>query len=137
MKRIVILSVLAVCLLATNSCSNDDAPNFHFAALKALSAEVPESFDLNERYQISVTYERPDNCTFFEGFDVTSPDTTIREVVVIGSVFTDRACAAQIEEVEVTFDFIVIHDQTYTFRFYEGKDENGDHQFFEIEVPVN
>ena len=137
MKRIVILSVLCACLLAMNSCSNDDAPNFHFAALKALSAAVPESFDLNERYQISVTYERPDNCTFFEGFDVTSPDTTVREVVVIGSVFTDRACTAQIEEVEVTFDFIVIHDQTYTFRFYEGKDENGDHQFFEIEVPVN
>jgi len=119
------------------SCSNDDEPNFHFAALKAINAEVPESFELNERYQITVTYERPDSCTFFEGFDVKSPDTTVREVVVIGSVFTDRACTTAIEEVEVTFDFIVIHDQTYIFRFYEGQDEDGAHQFFEIEVPVN
>ena len=137
MKRFALLFVLAASYLVLGSCSNDDTPNFHFEALKALRAEVPESFELNESYRISVTYERPDNCTFFEGFDVTKPDTTVRDVVVIGSVLTDRECTAQIEEVEVTFDFIVIHDQTYTFRFYEGKDENGEHEFFEIEVPVN
>ena len=137
MKRLVLLFAMVVSCLLVGSCSDDDDANFHFTALKALRAEIPESFELNERYQISVTYERPDNCTFFEGFDVTSPDTTIRDVVVIGSVFTDRECTMQIEEVEVNFDFIVIHDQTYTFRFYEGDDENGEHQFFEIEVPVN
>ncbi|QCX02407.1 hypothetical protein FGM00_17395 [Aggregatimonas sangjinii] len=137
MKRFAILSVLAAFTMVISSCSNDDEPNFHFTALRALSAEVPESFELNERYQITVTFERPDGCTFFEGFDVTSPDTTVRDVVVIGSVFTDRACTTEVEEIEVSFDFVVIHDQTYTFRFYEGQDDEGEHQFFEITVPVN
>lgn len=137
MKRIFIFSVLFSLAFITYSCSNDDEPNFHFAALRAVQAEVPESFELNERYQIKVTYERPDSCTFFEGFDVTRTDTTVRDVTVIGSVFTDRTCTTQLEEVEATFDFIVLFDEPYTFRFWQGKDEAGEHQFFEITVPVN
>ncbi len=137
MKKLALLSMLTVCCLIGNSCNTDDGANFHFAALKTLRAEVPDSFQLNEKYNITVTYERPDGCTFFEGFDVTSGDTTVRNVVVIGTVFSDSTCPPEMEEVEVAFDFVVLYNQTYTFRFWQGKDENGENLFLEIEVPVN
>jgi len=138
MKRIFVRIALFTFAFILFSCNNDDkGTNFHFTALRILQAELPASFELNERYQIKVTYERPNNCTFFEGFDVTSADTTIRDVTVIGSVFDDEDCAEVIEEVEATFDFIVLHNQPYTFRFWQGKNESGEHQFLEVMVPVN
>jgi len=137
MKRFFVVAIFALVAFVSNSCSNDDGANFHFETLNVLSAEVPEFFELNETYQINVTFERFGNCTFFEEFDVRATDTTVRDVVLIGSVFTDRACTTDIVPVEVSFDFVVLHDQPYTFRFFQGTDENGDHQFLEIIVPVN
>jgi len=137
MKRLVLLTLLFSFGLMTNSCSNDDEPNFNFIALKALQAELPESFELNNTYQIKVTYERPDDCSFFERFEVTSSDTTIRNVTAFGFELTDRDCSEIAEEVEASFDFIVLHNQPYTFRFWQGRNETGEHQFFEVIVPVN
>lgn len=137
MKRFFILILLFTFAFVTNSCSNDDEVNFHFVTLNVLSAEVPESFELNETYQIKVTFERNGNCTFFERFDVRAQDTTVRDVVLIGSVFTDGPCTNDIILVEESFNFVVLYDQPYTFRFFQGTDENGDHQFFEVIVPVN
>lgn len=139
MKR----SFLALCALAValafNSCDiDDDSPNFHFVPLQIVSVEMPDSFVLDETYQINVTYTIPDGCTYFEGFDVTKDDLTTREVVAIGSQRTDQeVCTEAIREVEGSFDFIVIHNEPYLFRFYSGDDTNGDPQFIEIEVPVN
>lgn len=137
MKRYFIVTAFFAFALMFISCSNDDEPNFHFTALKAIQADVPDSFELNQTYRISVTYERPDDCTYFDRFQVFSTDTTVRDVAVLGFTFTDRECTEQVEAVEATFDFIVLHNQPYTFRFWQGKDENGEHQFFEVTVPVN
>ncbi len=137
MKRFAILIGIVLLAVGINSCDNDDGVNFHFAALQVVAAEVPESFDLNGQYQITVTYNRPDDCTFFEGFDVVEEATTTRNVVVVGSVITDRECNEKLEEVEATFNFVVLHNQDYLFRFWQGEDENGDAQYLEIEVPIN
>ncbi len=137
MKRLVLMLGLALASLGFNACNNDDGVNFHFEALEVVSAELPESFELNAQYQISVTYNRPDDCTFFEGFDVIQEDATIRNVVVVGSVITDRDCNQTSEEVEATFNFVVLHNEDYLFRFFQGEDENGEPQYLEIEVPIN
>ena len=137
MKKLALFCMLTICCLIVSSCDTDDEANFHFVALKTLRVAIPDSFQLNEKHTITVTYERPDNCTFFEGFEITRDDTTVRNVVAIGTVFRDSACLPEIEEVEVNFDFVVLYDQTYTFRFWQGKDENAENLFFEIEVPVN
>jgi hypothetical protein len=48
-----------------------------------------------------------------------------------------KECQEIVQEVETSFNFIVLYDQTYLFKFYSGDDENGEAQFIEIEVPVN
>ncbi len=137
MKRLAFLyGILFIFLVTTTSCNNDDGVNFHFTALEIIGAELPESFQLNGRYQITVSYNRPDDCTYFEGFDIVQKDLTVRDVVAIGSVITNEVCAESPEVVQATFNFVVLYNETYLFRFWQGEDENGGPKYLEVEVPV-
>lgn len=136
-KRSITL-LLGILLFGLQSCKfEDDNVNFRFVPLQIVSADLPESFTLNETYEIRVTYVRPSGCFFFEGFDITDEATTTRNVVAIGSEFYEEVCTQAIEELEASFNFIVLYDETYLFRFWNGEDENGVDQYIEIEVPVN
>jgi hypothetical protein len=120
------------------SCSLEDSPvNFHFVSLKIVDVELPESFEVYETYQVKVTYVRPHACTFFEGFDITKPDTTVRDVVAVGSELEDDSCAQVAEQIVEYFNFTCYYHDTYTFRFWTGEDEDGNAQFLEYEVPVD
>ena len=138
MKKVVLGCLLCVLFLSFSSCDvSDDEPNFHFTTLSVLEANLPESFQLNQTYDIEVIYLRPDDCTFFEGFDVAIITETQRNVTVIGSVFTDdETCAQLTEGVTASFEFNVIFTGTYTFRFYTGQDDSGNATFIEYTVPV-
>lgn len=130
--------VLCFLALTLSSCKlEDDRLNFRFVSLQIVSADLPESFDLNQTYEINVTYLKPSTCVFYEGFDVTNDGLTTRNVVAIGSEFYEENCAQVTEEYEATFNFIVLYEGSYLFRFWTGQDENGEPQYLEIEVPVN
>ena len=129
---------LCFSVLLLSSCKlEDDRLNFRFIPLQIISAELPDSFELNETYQIYVTYIRPSTCVVYDGFDITDAGITTRNVVAIGSEFYDEPCTQVIEEVETFFNFIVLYDEPYLFRFWAGQDENGNDEYLEIEVPVN
>lgn len=135
-KRFFIFSVLTM-ILTFNSCKKDDAPNFHFVPLSIVSADLPEFFTLNQTYAIRVVYNKPDACTSFGGFDVTPEELTTRNVVVIGTRHYDQeACTQTIEEGVSVFNFNVVHSQTYTFKFWQGEDADGNQEYLEVEVPV-
>ncbi len=130
--------LLCVVFFGLSSCKlEDDRVNFRFVPLQILSADLPESFELNETYEIRVTYLRPSACIFFEGFDITKEGVTTRNVVAIGSDFYEEVCTLATEELEASFNFICLYDEPYLFRFWTGEDENGNQQYLEVEVPVN
>ena len=136
MKSIVSL-IFVLFAFVLSSCSlSDDQPNYYFVPLQVVSAELPESFSLHETYQINVTYVLPNGCASFEGFDVTPIAETTRNVVPIGSQFDDPECVDGMAEVEGSFNFICLYTDAYLFRFWTGEDENGEHEYLEIEVPV-
>ncbi|MFS4466315.1 hypothetical protein [Maribacter sp. 2210JD10-5] len=126
-------------VLILGGCSlNDDGPNFHFTALEIVSAELPDAFELNETYRIDVTFNLPNGCTSFNGFDVTQEDTTVRNVVVFGAVRTDiDDCSEELVQEESFFNFVVVHNEPYLFKFYQGENSEGEPEFFEVTVPVN
>lgn len=137
MKRVFFLLLVASFTLIT-SCDIDDDVNYHFEALQVKSVEMPEAFDYGQIYKIKVTYFRPDNCTFFEGFDVVKEDLTTRKVVTIGTVIEEEdECTGTGEDLVATFNFEVLYDQPYLFRYWTGEDANGDPTYLEISVPVN
>ncbi|MEA1786672.1 hypothetical protein U1E44_11260 [Arenibacter sp. GZD96] len=132
--RILGISILGISL---SSCDIDDGVNFHFQPLQIVSAELPESFVLNEVFDITVTFIIPDNCTLFERFTVSRTATTTRQVAVMGAVLDKDDCINSDQEVTRTFKFEVKYTDTYLFQFYTGEDENGNPVFLEIEVPVD
>ncbi len=139
MKKTFLLLCPLIVSLTFSSCDlEDDGPNFHFVPLRIESVEMPESFDLNETYEINVTYTIPDGCTYYEGFDVVKEETSTRKVVAVGAQRTDQeVCTEVVREEMASFNFVVLYDQIYLFRFYQGEDANGEQLFLEVEVPVN
>ncbi|MDC6366430.1 MULTISPECIES: hypothetical protein [Flavobacteriaceae] len=139
MKKIIVPIFAIMACTFFGSCDlESDSPNFHFTTLKVVEAELPESFELNTTYDLQVTYERPNGCTFFEGFDVDKIGQTDRDVAVIGTVLTDEnaACTQAIEQVVATLRFQVIFTEDYNFRFYAGQDASENPVYLEYTVPV-
>lgn len=138
MRKPFLIFLVAAISFLFSSCSLDDGPNFYFLPLQITSAELPESFTLNETYEIRMTYFQPDSCTRFYNFKVRDEATTVRNIVVFGVKRTDQEnCAEIIEEQTTSFNFIVKYTEPYTFRFWQGENENGEQQYLEVMVPVN
>ncbi|MGB5555250.1 MAG: hypothetical protein WBM83_11375 [Flavobacteriaceae bacterium] len=138
MRRLYVIFLSFVLFLLISACSlNDDGINFHYEALKITSVEMPESFDLHQIYTIKVSIMRPNDCTLIEGFDVTKSELTVRNVYVIGAILEKTDCQVMDQEVQDTFQFEVLYNEPYLFRFFTGNDSNGEAQYLEIEVPVN
>lgn len=138
MKKILCVVALVFASLSFTGCSLDDGSTIKYVPLTVISAEVPDSFELGQVYEITVTYLNPNNCTIFEGFDIHKHELTTREVYPIGAeVMGDNDCQEIATEVERTFNFEVIYDQDYVFQFWTGQDANGVDEYIEIDVPVN
>ncbi|MBO0320924.1 hypothetical protein J0X14_01335 [Muricauda sp. CAU 1633] len=138
-KLLMPLVFLVACLWFSSCDLDDDTPNFYFTSLDVVDVDMPESFELNETYDIDVTYVRLDGCTYFEGFDVVKTGETDREVLVVGSRLTDEniGCTQVVEEVVATMQFHVIFTGEYHFRFYAGQDDNDNAIYLEYDVPVD
>lgn len=140
MKRFLTGLPILLYLLLNSGCDvSDDGAKYHFVPLQITAVDMPESFQLNETYNISVTYLRPNECTGFQGFDVISDeseDHTIRQVVAIGAEFEESPCEEINEELQANFQFICLYSKPYIFRFYTGEDEAGEPQYLEVEVAV-
>ena len=137
MKNLFALALALVLLLPLGACSNnDDGPETTFEKLVITGVEMPPSFQVGELYNIPITFELPDGCTQFETFQIVTLSETEREIVAIGARKDTGACTLQITEATETLIFQVLFDQTYTFKFWQGDDANGDPQYLEIVVPI-
>ncbi len=136
MKKTFLLILCCVAISITSCSLNDDNVKFHFVPLQIVDAEFPDSFTLNETYNIKITYIVPNNCIAFEGFDISNIDVTSRNIVAIGSERENENCNLIAVEAENSFDFTCLYEGTYYFRMWSGEDENGEQQYIELEVPV-
>ncbi len=136
MKKFILFSLFISLMLGIYSCDKEDIVNPTFEKLEIISVDVPDTFLMGRTYEIQVTYNRPDGCTYLEGFDVTPVDQMVREVTAVGARFEQDSCTQSIIEETDQFLFQVIYDGPYTFNFWQGEDSTGNPQFLTIEVPV-
>jgi len=137
MKRLYYFAYSILLLFFLGSCDIEEDSNFSFVPLQTVAVEAPEAFIFNETHEITVTYLRPNDCTFFLGFDVINDGETTRNIVATGQMLSDSSgCNQQVEEVETTFNLVVLFSGTYLLRFWTGEDQNGVQQYIEIEIPV-
>lgn len=134
MKKFLILSFLVASLF---SCSlDDDGTNFSVEFLPIESVDIPDEFTLGEVYPITVTYIRPSSCHAFREFYYAKHNNE-RTVAVINNVFERNDCEDLTDAMlTATINFQVTSNGSYIFKFWQGKDDDGEDMFMEIEVPV-
>ncbi len=123
-------------MLVFASCSIDDnSPVMHTEIMPIESVDIPEHFIQGQTHEIFVNYNRPSSCYQFYDF-LYEINGNVRSVSVVNSVYTNATCVQQEELVTASFEFTVNGTETYVFKFYLGKNDEGVDQYHLVEVPV-
>ena len=133
MKRFFLLFSL---LFLFNSCELDEN-NYYVDILPDHSVEMPSEFTLGLSYQITMRYYRPTNCHSPYGIYY-EKDLNIR-TCAIKNLVEERSNCAEVDDVlvEETFNFKVTNTGNYVFKFWTGKDDEGNDTFMIYDIPVN
>lgn len=131
-----ILTLIGIILL-TISCSTDtNEPTIHYELVPIQNIVIGDDLYLGEDNIITVQYARPTTCHGFNGF-LYEKDEFTRTVAVQNYVVETEGCQTLTNEVkEETFNFQPTTTGTYTFKFWQGKDANGNNIFLEIQRDV-
>lgn len=131
-KRIFFVIFTAIFIV---SCSDDDSSSFHYELLPIEDVVVPEEFEYGKVYDLTVKYIVPDDC-YVNGDVLYEYDDDARNVAVISLVIEDIECEPLELEQELTFKVQALQTSPYTFRFWQGDDENGEPLYHVVVVPV-
>lgn len=143
MKKLVLLFAVTFGLM---SCDiDDDGPNLLLELAEITEVDIPETFESGESYDIGVTYLLPSACHTFYSFDARQaqgeedPEIFVRVITSYDANQTE--CSEDEEDLseEKTLRDVTITGEVgtvYTFNFWIGEDEDGEHLYHTIEVPV-
>ena len=132
-----IISLLALFFIL-NSCSSGDDTQYSFKLMPIESVDIPAEFTLGETYPITVHYTVPTSCYYFSSLYY-DKDLNIRTIAIENAIAQRNNCQDLIAAdgaSTYTFNFYVTSNGSYIFKFYQGKDDQGNNIFLEYEVPV-
>jgi len=132
MKKIIALFLMISTIF---SCSLDEGPSFYTEILPVEEVQMPQEFVLGEIYTITLSYYKPTGCHVFNDIYYKS-ELNERTVAIINTVYEGENCSQEPTLEEVSFNFIVNSNGSYIFKFWQGKDENGDDIYYIVEIPV-
>lgn len=134
MKRIFFLLVLMVLQFSCSLETSNEDPISFFMPME--SVELPLEFVYGETYTINVSYEVPSNCYSFRDFYIEQSGNT-RTIAVMNWVITNQNCETFNNRLEVaSFDLKIESRDRYVLRFWQGKDLNGQDNYYTVEIPV-
>ncbi|HET8838725.1 MAG TPA: hypothetical protein VFM82_06990 [Flavobacteriaceae bacterium] len=134
MKNLVLLIVALICL----GCSVDDdtRTTFTYELVPTIAVQIPDTLVYQNTYNFEITFERPTQCHFFEGFNY-EKDGNQRLIGVINGIFDNPECEPLDNVTAVAnLNFIAERNDFYIFKFWQGENENGEPIFLTKEVPV-
>ena len=136
MKKIILLFAL---FFLFNSCSTENSPSYTLEYLPIGSVDIPTEFTLGETYPITVHYNRPTTCHYFNHLYYNKYLNTI--TVAVESAVENRNDCQDLSAADAvdsyTFNFYVTSNGSYIFKFYQGKDDTGTDVYLQYEIPVN
>lgn len=135
MKKFSLIAVLLFSFFWSCSIEDDNEPEFYLEVLPIDSVEMPEQFTYGETYELLLTYTRPTFCYTFNNFAETINGHE-RTIAVVNTVYTNLNCAEFSESVTVNYEVSITDTEAYIFKFYQGKDSEGQDQYYSVEVPV-
>lgn len=135
MKKIIAL--FCVFLMFSSCALDEDNRSIHFELLPVDSVIMPAEFHANTENNIIIKFLRPTSCHGFDSFYY-EKDGFTRTVAIQSFVLEENnGCTPLTNNIlEQTLRFTPIETGTYTFKFWKGKDSNGDNIFEEIVIDV-
>lgn len=134
MKKIVLL--LSAFLLF-NSCTPDqDIYSIEVLPVESVS-DLPLEFVLGETYKIKMNFRRPTTCHALYGIYYEKELNT--RTFAVRNLKEHRGDCIELTDVIIsqTFDFEVTNTGNYIFKFWTGKDAEGNNTYLEYDIPVN
>jgi len=134
----IILTFVSVVIFLGCSKDDDNIP-FFYDAIAISDVVIPDEFTRGETVEIIVSYLKPSTCHSFSGFDYggVGNERTVAVInVVIDTNETQCQDLKENETREESFTFFVGLENSYIFRFWQGKDEQGNNIFLNKEVKV-
>jgi len=134
MKKLISIVTLFFLL---NSCSSESDTRYSLVLLPVESVEIPSEMTLGETYQFKMFYRLPSTCHDYNAIYYHKA-LNVRTIAVESAVKIQNNCQELTENnlYECTFDFLVTSNGSYVFKFWQGKDEQGNDMFLEYEIPV-
>lgn len=135
MKKLIALFTL---FFIVSSCNiESDSNKLYYELLPIESVEMPTEFHVNEENPITIKFLRPTSCHGFDSFYYEKEGKT-RTVAIQSFVLEQNTgCETLTNSVlEQTLRFLPTETGTYTFKFWKGKDANGNNIFEEIVIEV-
>lgn len=132
MKKLLLLS-FALCFL---SCSLDSEDNQVIKLLTIDEAFTPQSFTYKSKDTIKVKYTLPNSCHSFFSLYYQS-DGNARIIAIRALEKLNGGCSQQTISKELKIPIQVQQKEDYIFKFWKGKDTNGNDIFEEKTIPVN
>lgn len=134
MKKIAAL--IGIFLLVISCSTDNDEPNVNYELVPIQNVIIGDELYFGDENIITIQYLRPSTCHGFNGF-VYEKDAFTRTIGVQNYVVENADCQAVTGEViEKDFVFQPSETGTYTFKFWQGKDANGDNIFLELQREV-
>lgn len=139
MRKVKIILTFFLATIFSGCLNDDDNIPFFYDGVAIEEVTIPDQFTRGETYEITVSYFRPSTCHSFSGFDYDGFGNE-RTVAVINVVINDDTTTCEdlqnTDLKEESFTFFVGGEDSYVFRFWQGRDDQGNNQFLTIEVPV-
>ncbi len=135
MKKLLIVLLGIVTLY---SCDLDDTENvlITYETMPIETISMPDTLQVNQEYNFDINYIRPTTCHSFEGYDYKKQDNE-RRIAVINKIVNNASNCDEIDEmVTEMFTFKAQDTGTYTFKFWRGRNEDGEAMYIVKEVPV-
>lgn len=136
MKKITLFFTL---LVLVTSCSVDDINDidFTYELMPVTSIDFPDTINFNETYNFPLSYNRPSTCYGFAGFNVIENEQEVK-LSILNTVIKNSSNCKNLENTTVTevFEFFVKRNDYYTFKIYQGEDEEGNELYLTKEIMI-
>lgn len=123
--------------LTLGSCSVDEVsgPQFRPALVPVVEVMMPDTLVFGEEYTFEITYEKPSSCYVFAGFSY-EQEKNERIIAPVMNVYEGQECDTVSTQETQNLDFQVRYLETYIFKFWKGRSDEGEDLFLVKEVPV-
>jgi len=122
----------------------DRNPKVSYELMPIKSCRMPYFFVSGETYELEMFYIEPSTCHIYKGIYFEKQGNT-RTVAIQATVIESSSCVTNPVdstgtnsefEKSVKFNFTATGNEAYFFKFWTGKNQQGEDTYYEVEVPV-